>query len=228
MKKGILYVLHGRREKISRANLELIETIQKKYPLPQRVGFLEGDQQTLEQSVLILQKQVDTLLVVPVLLFSATHVRWDLPRRLKACCPADLTFEITAPLGSTQAVFDFLRAQFHQGLQIHPEAMPVLVAHGTGHFKEPFAQLQSIGDRLATELQAPVICSNYIGKATVTEVLASYDTPLLVQPLFLTDGRIVNNIKRTILKTHPNSIFLPTLEDQPALQKAIMERLESL
>lgn len=228
MTTGILYVLHGRREKIVPANLALIQDLQERYAVPQSIGFLEGDQQTLEASVEKLRPQVTHLIVVPILIFAATHVRWDLPRRLQACCGTKITFELTPPLGLTQAVYEFLQQQLQQGLRQRPTATPVLVAHGTGHFSEPLAQLESIAQRLSTALQTSVLCGNYIGAAKVPEVLAQQATPLLVQPLFLTDGRIVHKIQQAILKDHPQSTFLPTLEDQPALKAAIAERIDAI
>jgi hypothetical protein len=48
---------------------------------------------------------------------------------------------------------------------------------------------------------------------------------LIVQRLFLTEGRIAGELQARIAAQLPDSVFLPTLENQPALAQAIVERL---
>lgn len=225
MTTGILYVLHGRRDKIPSANLNLIYSVQARYDMPQAIGFLEGDTQTLEAQALALQEKVSHLIVIPVLLFPATHVLWDIPKRLAAICRPELTYQMLAPLGTTEAVFAFLREQLYTATKHYVNRSILLVAHGTKHFTEPFDELQVIGQKLQTALHTPVICANYVGPHQVQEVAPNIVNYILVQPLFLTDGRLVHKIEDRIRDFHPNAIFLPTLENNPALKAAILERL---
>ncbi|MCH4170124.1 MAG: transcriptional regulator [Lactobacillus sp.] len=226
MTTGFLFALHGRRGKISQANLALIESLKNTYDQPQATGFLEGDQHTLEDGVAALEDQVDELVVVPVLLFAATHVLWDLPKRINASkCPG-LKVTFLEPLGTTQAVYDFLYHQLKTAVTQHPNQPILLVAHGTGHFDAPLQQFEAIGHQLSQALQTPVAFANYVGQLKVQDVVATSTQPWLVQPLFLTQGRIVKNVEKLIKAAQPASVFLPTLENQPALRQAIIERID--
>lgn len=225
MTTGILYVLHGRRGKVSTANLDLLTQLQHTYPNLQRTCFLEGDIQTLEDSLLTLQEQVTQILVVPILLFPATHVRWDLPRRIQAVARADLQLTYLQPLATTQAIYQFLQTQLAQALQQYPQRQILLVAHGTPHFSEPGKQLQALAQQLQTSLHAPVLWAHFKGRPQLDQVLAQQTQPLIVQRLFLTEGRIAGELQNRIAAQLPDSVFLPTLENQPALSQAIAERL---
>lgn len=225
MTEGILYVLHGRRGKISKSNIELLQTYLVQLGVPSVISFLEGQQQTLEDGVRFLQDRVEQLTVVPVLLFSATHIRWDIPRRINAIIRSDRSFDVLKPLATTEAVFDYLNQQLQSAVHQFPNRKILIVAHGTPHFPEPYRQLTALGDRLQTAINVPILCANHIGHHLVKKVLAEENAPLIIQRLFLTDGRLANRIKKNVLSIQPDSIFLPTLEDQPVITAAISERL---
>lgn len=225
MTTGILYVLHGRRGKVSTANLNLLAQLQQTYPNPQRTCFLEGDVQTLEDSLLLLQEQATHIVVVPILLFPATHVRWDIPRRIQAVARPELQLTYVKPLATTQAVFNFLQAQLTAALQQYPQRQILLVAHGTPHFSEPGAQLQTLAQQLQNQLHTTVLWAHFKGRPQLAQVLATQTAPLIVQRLFLTEGRIAGELQAAIATKLPDSFFLPTLENQPALTQAIAERL---
>lgn len=226
MTEGFLYVLHGRRGKIPKSNIDLLQTYMNHSQVPAIIGFLEGQQQTLEEGVQFLQSRVNHITVIPVLLFSATHIRWDIPRRVHEAINAAISFSVLKPLATTKAVFNFLNQQLSSAVKKYPNRSILIVAHGTPHFPEPFEQLTNLAKQLQEAIGVPIICANHIGNHLVNDVLADTPTPLIVQRLFLTDGRLANRIKRNVLKSQPDSIFLPTLEDQPVIIEAIKERLD--
>lgn len=225
MTTGILYVLHGRRGKVPTANLQLLAQLQQTYANPQRTCFLEGDVQTLEDSLLALQEQAAHIIVVPILLFPATHVRWDIPRRIQAVARPDLQLNYAKPLATTQAIFNFLQTQLTAALQQYPQRQILIVAHGTPHFSEPGTQLQALAQQLQNQLHTTVLWAHFKGRPQLDQVLATQTAPLIVQRLFLTEGRIAGQLQATIAAKLPDSLFLPTLENQPALTQAIAERL---
>ena len=48
---GIIFVLHGRKNKLSVANFSGIEAATKHLTLPYEIGLLEGEHQTLEMAI---------------------------------------------------------------------------------------------------------------------------------------------------------------------------------
>ncbi|MFC6169891.1 sirohydrochlorin chelatase [Loigolactobacillus jiayinensis] len=228
MTQGILYVLHGRRNKVPQANLALLRTLRQELPLPQALGFLEGEQQTLEAAFTQLQQQVDEVIVVPVLLFAATHVRQDLPQRLQAIQQPNVTVTLLEPLATTNAIFEHLQRQLIGACQQAPQRPVLLIAHGTPHFAEPYRQLRQLASKLQATVAVPVNAANYIGDHRFTELLATQGEPPIVQRLFLTDGRIAGKIKQAIQQQVPTALFLPTLENQAAVKQAILERLTAV
>lgn len=228
MAQGILYVLHGRRNKIPQANLRLLQELMHELSQPQVISFLEGDQQTLAAGLVQLQQQVEDVIVVPVLLFAATHVRQDIPQRLKAHQRLGVTITVLEPLATTTAVFNFLQQQLTRACQALPQRPILLIAHGTPHFVEPYQQLQNLAAQLQQQLPVPVIAANYIGAHRFTELLVDQTEPVIVQRLFLTDGRIAGKIKRAVQQQVPTALFLPTLENQITVKQAILERLTTV
>lgn len=225
MTEGIIYVLHGRRGKIPKSNIDLLHTYMKRSDNPSIIGFLEGQQQTLEEGIEFLQSKTKHIIVVPVLLFSATHIRWDIPRRINDVLEAGVSFTVLKPLATTEAVFNYLNQTLKSAIQTYPNRKILIVAHGTPHFPEPYEQLTALAKRLQEVVKVPIICANHIGHHLVPDVLADESAALIVQRLFLTDGRLANRIKTNVLKAQPDSTFLPTLEDHPVITEAIEERL---
>jgi sirohydrochlorin ferrochelatase len=83
-----MYVLHGRKTSIPQKLLNIVKEFSDTLDLLQAIGMLEGQQQTLESAVTLLEEQaVEKIIVVPVLLFPATHAREDIPQRMQACAP---------------------------------------------------------------------------------------------------------------------------------------------
>ena len=65
---GIIFVLHGRKNKLSVANFSGIEAATKHLTLPYEIGLLEGEHQTLEMAIQsLLSRQVSEIIFLPVL-----------------------------------------------------------------------------------------------------------------------------------------------------------------
>lgn len=228
MATGIIYVLHGRRNKLPKANIQLLRDFIEITETPACIGFLEGKQLTLEDGLRQLQEQVDHIIIAPVLLFAATHVKQDIPRRVLATVSPDVSLTFLKPLATTNAVYDFLRDQISNALAENPERPVLLIAHGTPHYNEPYTQLKTIAEHLEDDLGVTVRCANYIGHHLIQNVVKSDSKPLIVQRLFLTDGRLANRIRDRVTAIQPDSIFLPTLEDHQVITQALQERLNAV
>lgn len=223
--EGYIYVLHGRRGKVPESNLKLLGNYSAASGKPSVIAFLEGDQQTLEDGIRTLQQQVRHIVVVPVLLFSATHVRWDTPERIGKVLDPDVAVTYVPPLGTTNAVRKYLSTQLADAVRKHPSHTILLVAHGTGHFPDPWEELQRLSDELEPVVGAPIVCANHIGGHLYQDVAPEISAPLIVQRLFLTEGRLANRIRDRVLAVKPDSVILPTLEDHEVITQAIDERL---
>ena len=57
MNIGILYVLHGRKTSIPQKLLNIVKEFSDTLDLLQAIGMLEGQQQTLESAVTLLEEQ---------------------------------------------------------------------------------------------------------------------------------------------------------------------------
>ncbi|MEO1770104.1 MULTISPECIES: sirohydrochlorin chelatase [Enterococcus] len=225
--KGIVFVLHGRKNKLSTANLALIEKIGPRLTCPYEIGLLEGEQQTLENAIQsLLAKQVEEIIFLPVLLFPATHAKEDLPQRAARQLEGKRTYRILATLGTTQSVNDYLIQQVKLSA-LTGEVL--LIAHGTPHYEEPYLELQQLAEKVSQATGKAVYPAHYHGEHTYQEVLLQHSEPLIIQRLFLTEGYLAKKIKDEILQDRGSiDDLLPTLQDQPALEAAIVERLEEV
>lgn len=229
MSTGYLYILHGRRNKVPESNLDLLRDFAASRGQKATIGFLEGEEQTLEDGIhALLDDGISRLVLVPVLLYSATHMRWDIPERTaKVLDPlgGKVELTVTGPLATTEAVERYEERVLGEAVRQHPGHRVLLVAHGTPHFPEPFEQLQALAARVEAATDADIVCTNHIGHPKIEETLAQEHGPFVVERLFLTDGRLANKIKNRVLALEPDAVFLPTLEDDPVITEAIAERL---
>lgn len=223
MKIGIMYVLHGRKTSIPQKLSNIVKDFSDTLDLPQAIGMLEGQQQMLEDAVKQLEKQkVDKIIVVPVLLFPATHAREDIPQRMKAC--AAVPFEICATLGTTRAVYGWLKGRLQEVTERHPTLPVMLVAHGTTHYPEPAEQLERIAAALRSDLGREVFATNHLGEPHYQTI--SGEHPYIVQRLFFTDGYLAKKIGVWFENNRPQDVLLEQLLDAEAVHAALKERLE--
>ncbi|MBO0448156.1 hypothetical protein JZO76_01265 [Enterococcus sp. MJM12] len=225
-KKGVIFVLHGRQDHIVKTNIAAIEQAARAVSVPFAIGFLEGKHQTLEDSIAkLVAKGCQEFIFLPVLLFAATHVKVELPMRAGAVLPKEAIATYLEPLGTTHAVLRFLAEQLAAQPKLLPQSV-LLIAHGTPHFLEPYAQLAEIAQKLTLISGRKVYPANYHGEHLYTAVLNQIPTPLIVQRLFLTEGFLPTKIKQDIVtKRGTKDTILPTLADSPAVVAAILERL---
>ncbi|MGM0239376.1 sirohydrochlorin chelatase [Enterococcus sp. AZ103] len=222
--KGIIFVLHGRREKLSKTNFSIIEEVEAQLENPSAIGLLEGEEQTLEDAMEKMQtEKVEEIIFLPVLLFAATHVNEDLPTRAKKYF-MDTPFSILPTLGTTAAVLNFVVEEISEKKE---DSAVLLIAHGTPHYQEPYVQLSRIANAASLRSGRNIYPVSYIGEGNYQDFLINHPEEFIVLPLFLTSGFLLNKIKTKITKIHgDDDIWLPTLENQPALKAAIWERLK--
>ncbi|MBC1482145.1 hypothetical protein HCJ58_00855 [Listeria sp. FSL L7-1509] len=231
MKKGIVFVLHGRKEKFSTKNMKLVDSVIAELPFAilGKVGLLEGEQQTIEHAMQeLLAEKVKNIIFVPVLLFPATHAREDLPERIEAFLHDAVSYQILETLATTKAVERFL-VRTIQAANVEDKRAVLLIAHGTPHYEQPYEQLKKLARTVEQGVAVDVYTANHIGQQTYLEFLEDYSKSLLIQPLFLTDGFLTDKIKTTIqTERGTKDTFLPTLQDSDELKAAILERVHEV
>lgn len=223
---GIIFVLHGRKNKLSVANFSGIEAATKHLTLPYEIGLLEGEHHTLEMAIQsLLSQQVSEIIFLPVLLFPATHANEDLPMRAqKVLNNKQVPYQILPTLGTTRAVEKFLFQQISSVEDSRSEVL--LVAHGTPHYQEPYKQLEQIASKLEKQLERKVYPAGYYGDYTYPHILEKHSEAMIIQRLFLTEGYLAKKIKKEIIERRgEQDILLPTMQDSAALVSAILERL---
>ncbi|MGM0125799.1 hypothetical protein IGI37_003200 [Enterococcus sp. AZ194] len=228
MKKGIIFVLHGRKEKISTKNQAVVQSVIDELPVPGVIGLLEGEQQTLEEAMAtLLEQTIEEIIFVPVLLFPATHAKEDLPERASAFLNGKARIRILETLATTQAVEEFLvrtiREQAGDGREV------LVIAHGTPHYEEPYEQLETLAKSVERTVGIPVHTANHLGQNLYMDFLAGHPEGVVIQPLFLTDGFLIKKITTAIQEARGlKDFFLPTMEESPELKAAILERVREV
>lgn len=222
MKQGIIYVVHGRPAQESKQNTECILRAGKKYNCPQKIAYLAGDVETLEDAIQELD-DCDQLIFLPMLLYAATHYIYDLPPRVKKM-RAEKEDIILPPLAQTES--------YQQGIirrvedAYHEEPLDVVLAvHGTRHFKEPEEAQRILAQEIEQRLGCQVTIADIAGENPFRQVL-SFDEKRWIEPLFLTDGRLVHKMKDYAKEHAPNAKWLDTLEGSQLLIDMISESLE--
>ncbi|MBO0451243.1 sirohydrochlorin chelatase [Candidatus Enterococcus murrayae] len=225
---GIIFVLHGRKNKLSSANVSVVEKAAEHLKIPYELGLLEGMQQTLEEAIQsLLNQQVTEIVFLPVLLFPATHAKEDLPERAEKAIEKQVPYHILPTLGTTDAVEDFLVQQIHSVEDSRAEVL--LVAHGTPRSPEPFQQLEQIAKKVERKVKRRVYPSNYYGDHSYQSVLKRHSEPMIIQRLFLTEEYLSKKIKNEIREQREvRDVLLPTMQDSEALVSAIIERIEEI
>lgn len=229
MEKGVIFVLHGRKNHFSKHNISLINEIQQKLRQPSAIGMLEGEIETVEDAMTALyQKGIRRFLFVPVLLFPAMHFREDLPNKIcdwqkKLTDPDAVTVEVAETLGTTPAVAAFLTDAIRKENQ--GKHSTLIVVHGTTHYPEPAEQMATLVRELQQHTGADVAWGALHGEPNYVSAMSTFAGPVTIQPLFLSDGFLVNKIKETLVADNPELRFLPTLENSSALKAAIVARL---
>ena len=141
---------------------------------------------------------------------------------MQAC--AGVPFEICETLGTTKAVYDWLKDRLQEAAETHPTFPIMLVAHGTTHYPEPGEQLERIAAALRSDLGRDVFATNHLGEPHYQAI--SGELPYIVQRLFFTDGYLAKKIGFWFEKNRPQDVLLEQLLDAEAVHKALKERLE--
>lgn len=199
------------------------------------LAFIESEEKSIENTIGRLIDQGETeFKVVPLLIFSAMHYIVDVPNILESIKQAhpNIRYEISEPLGTHDYMVDLVEKRIND---VHIDATTnyaiVLIAHGSFSYTKAHDELKEFGEKLTQE--APIYCRTLYGDITfrndLDQLSREYDD-LIVVPMFLYDGRLVNKVKRLISEMDIEGTLhiTPSINFDNILKLIISERLEQL
>lgn len=235
---GNIIVAHGMRHGRQNQALEaFISELVKDDIHHYDIAFLESEHQDLETVMTtLIQSGVDHFKIVPLLIFSAMHYLKDIPNivhEMKRRYP-DIKVEVSEPLGTHPLMRRLIEQRICDALAGDEQQVGVMVvAHGNinGNFTKAHEELQICAQHL--QINKPAYARTLYGEISFTHDLESISKryqKLIVVPLFLYDGRLVNKVKQQMndMVINTDIHFTPSINFDPILKQIINDRLESL
>lgn len=230
MKSGILYISHGSRvaknnEKVSQFVSDMLVKIG--IETPQQLAFLEGENHPISAGIQdLVQKGVKKIIVVPLLLFTATHVGVDIPNALteaKKVWPK-LQFVTLPPIAEINGLVDVLVERIC--MDVHTEkATLFLIAHGSSKYLEIIEKLDEICQNVNGQLGIEVKPAFLHGKRPYKKALRQENGEIIVFPFFLLDGLLVSNLKKEVEEAFPEATILPSFNLDDRLKEMLVAEI---
>lgn len=232
--KANIIVIHGMRSgKQNEILHNFISKLMERSKTMVHVAFLESKSQTVESVVVkLLQQGYSEFIIMPLLIFPAKHYYEDIPfilSKLKSKYPG-MHYGISKTLGTHQQMAKIIQQNILDTLKnINHIEQIVLIAHGSSTYLEPDYELKKLMqtcDVFDLPMQMLTVYGEYNYRQKIQRYLLE-NTSVLIVPVFLYDGYIVNKIKADINHTcrtcdihYTNAINFP-----PELHKIIEERI---
>ncbi|SUM02798.1 Sirohydrochlorin ferrochelatase [Staphylococcus devriesei] len=231
-----ILVAHGMRKgEQNKALGEFLEHLLSDETYDYELAFIESEEKSIEKTVERLIRQGETRFkVVPLLIFSAMHYIVDIPEileNIKHTHP-EISYEISDPLGTHDYMVDLVEKRIND-VQIDKTKnyAIVLIAHGSFSYTQAHEELKEFSGKLTQE--APIYSRTLYGDITFRndlDQLSRQYEELIIVPLFLYDGRLVNKVKRLISEMEIESTLhiTPSINFDNILKLIISERLAQL
>ncbi|MDR7619567.1 sirohydrochlorin chelatase [Staphylococcus argenteus] len=235
---GNIIIAHGmRRGQQNKALETFISELIKDEIHHYHIAFLESEHQDLETVMTtLIQNGVIHFKIVPLLIFSATHYLKDIPniiREMEQMYPG-ITVEVSEPLGTHPLMTKIIMQRIDDALVDEEQQVGiVVVAHGNinGKYTKAHDEVQTCVQTL--QLNHPTYARTLYGSISFTldlKDIAKQYQRLIVVPLFLYDGRLVNKVKQQIndMAINTDIHITPSINFDPILKRIIKDRLENL
>lgn len=202
-----------------------------------KLAFLESEQQDLRSIMLnMIEAGESHFNIIPLLIFSAMHYSYDIPNivhNIKQQYP-NITVSIGKPLGTHPLMVELIEHRINDELlpnsqHLHSTGV-VVIAHGNinGKFPQAHEELQC----LVSQLNIPHHCfaRTLYGELKfhqdIDHLARDYER-LIIVPLFLYDGRLVNKLKRQLQDMNlPNQYLITqSINFNPILKEIIYEQM---
>lgn len=231
-----ILVAHGMRKgDQNKALSEFIDGLLQDETYAYELAFIESEEKSVENIITNLIKKGETQFkVVPLLIFSAMHYIVDIPemlRNIKQAHP-NITYEFSAPLGTHPYMVDLVEQRINDvDMNKESDVAVVLIAHGSFSYTKAHDELKEFSTKLKQD--QPIYCRTLYGDITFKndlDQLSRQYRHLIVVPMFLYDGRLVNKVKGLISEMDiANELHItPSINFDPILKSIIRERLKEL
>jgi sirohydrochlorin cobaltochelatase len=241
MRTGILIVGHGSRDAAANAELAAIIATQRARHPDALVthAFLELAEPALAPALDQLARTVDRVVVMPLLLFAAGHVKNDVPLALERARRAapHVQFVAARALGVHAGLVELAAARARAATGDSDPAQTALVVVGRGA-SDPDANAELcrlarlVGEKLGTGWVVPAFCGITTPKVEDALELAARTRParVVVLPYLLTAGRLVEKLRAQVDAVRARAPWLRAelaahLGDDAHLHDAIDERI---
>lgn len=243
---GVLLVGHGTREVAGRMQFQgLARLVRGAIPeIPVEACFLELSRPSIAEGIARLAGAGTThIVVVPLMLFAAGHVRRDIPRQVAAALSSfpDLRSVQCAHLGCESSLIELSAARFRQVLSADEdepwgdEVGWLLIGRGN---RDPEAQAELARFAALRRERTPVawteICYLAMARPSLAEGLeraaARPASPIVIQPHLLFSGVLTEQVRRDVSDwahraSHRRWRLAEPLGPHPLLAEAVVRRV---
>ncbi|MBC1603208.1 sirohydrochlorin chelatase [Paenilisteria rocourtiae] len=240
--RAIIYIGNG--TQLAEGNAEFctfIAEIKKKRPeMIQELGFLNMSYPTIE---IACEKAIaigaDELIIVPVFLFSATNIKYEIPKILNSLTRKhpDITIKMTKTFGFDPEIIALAKEKILQtNINFTKSKAVLLVGLGSERDSEPANRLYNVSQLLEKQLHLPVFHSEIKGEPCYPKVLENLITQfdkIYILPYFLFTGAHVVAIDQERLhlqKLYPDceTVLCESFHYHPLLEIAILQKITEL
>ncbi len=209
--KAVLYICHGSRVKEGKNQaVEFVEKCKKElgYPI-QETCFLELSKPDIYQGIsTCVQQGAKEIVVVPVLLLAATHVKKDIPNEVERVSKEfpSITFHMGCPFGVHDKLISIIEERVREtGVSIQQDASALLVGRGSSD-PDTIRDLDRIARRILEKMRFKKVSVCYLAAATPTfdegikHAKNGTNSQIFVIPYLLFTGVLMREMEHKISK----------------------------
>ncbi|EOW9526730.1 sirohydrochlorin chelatase [Bacillus cytotoxicus] len=236
--KAVLYVCHGSRLKAAKEEaIQFVTSCMSHiHVFIQEVCFLELASPSIEEGIAACIKRGATkIIVIPVFLLAAGHVKKDIPYELQKIKNKYENLEIV--YGDAFGVSDLLitAAYKESGLEENKEeATLLLVARGSSH-PEIVENMREIAFLFQQQKNVKTVEVCYLAAAEprfedkLQEIIERKEKHIIVLPYLLFTGLLMKHIEKEVSKYQNADIHIsPYLGKNPTVQNMLIQKTEQL
>ena len=215
VRSGVLLVGHGTRSELGRRQCQALAAEIAAGLEPQsyvtELAYLELASPTIEESIVrLVKRQIQRLVVAPLLLFAAGHAKEDIPAAVRSALAVagrpDLPMVQTRPLGLQEPVIELAAARFRVAADpriVSAETCLLLIGRGSRD-AEATAEMRQLGAILHQRLGIGGLHVGFMAMAQPAAramILAAAVSPfrqIVVQPHLLFHGELLDRLEENV------------------------------
>lgn len=232
--KAILYIGHGTRSKKGAFEAKaFLERVIAKVPAPiQEVSFIELTEPTIEEGFLrCIKKGATEIIVVPILLLAAGHMKKDIPEIIEAL-QADypqIPVTIRNAFGVQEVILDAIAELIYDNAEnLSKEDRILIVGRGSSDpgIHQAFGNIEK---GLEDRLKIRGITSCFLAAANpkfgdgLQSALKKAKKRVIVVPYLLFSGLLLSEVNLYCRKQGPHVLLIEPLSRHKAMEKVVIQ-----